>query len=101
MPERAVAVLAGVAECARRRVVLLAGCTRSRNPAAIDAVYKPDESKAVCSVRGAPRSAEVCFRRSHIGLLEELPGFQIPIREDLPLVFWRRSVMKTTILSSA
>lgn len=81
-------------------MALSAGRRRSRNPAAIDAVHQPGERKAARSVRGAPRSAEVCLRCSHIGSLEEPPWLPDPHRKDLLRVVRGWSVLRTAALSS-
>lgn len=76
------------------------GCASSRNPAAVGAVYQAGEGRAVRSVRGAPRSAEVCLRRSHIGILEEPSRLPVPHREDLSRHVRQCSVLKTSALNS-
>lgn len=77
------------------------GCASSRNPAAVGAVHQPGEGRAARSVRGAPRSAEVCLRRSsHIGILEELSRLPVPHREDLFWVVRRCSDLRTSGLNS-
>lgn len=76
------------------------GCASSRNRAAVGAVHQPGEGRAVRSVRGAPRSAEVCLRRSHIGILEEPSRLPVPHREDLFQAARGCPVLKTSALNS-
>lgn len=76
------------------------GCASSSNPAAVGAVHQPGEGRAVRSERGAPRSAEVYLRRSHIGILEEPSRLPVPHRENLSRVIRRCSVLKTSALNS-